>query len=181
MGYLIVAVLLVGAVGLVNLVLILGILRRLREHTTALSRFTLTESDPIVARPGSVVGAFTATTTTAGRIGTADLTPGTLVGFFSPDCPACVGGLPDFLERARGLSAGGAEALAVVIGTEPDVTAIRDQLEPFARVVVEPAEGAVSRAFSVNGYPAYLRIGAGATIDASGFDLKMLDNAPVPA
>lgn len=70
-----------------NLVLTVGVIRRLREHTEQLSRVALSSPDPIL-HVGDRVGDFAVTTTDGEQLSDDRFTGRTLVGFFSPGCPA---------------------------------------------------------------------------------------------
>ena len=92
--------LLLGALGLVNLVLLLGVVRRLNEHTRVLAQ-TLAAADPVpVMLTGNTVGDFAVSTVDGELVDRAGLDSFTLVGFVSTGCPACAESLPAFLDRA---------------------------------------------------------------------------------
>ena len=171
------AVALVGAVCLINLVLTVGLIRRLREHSDALAKLSSSSDEQLIATVGARVGDFDATTTTGEQIGRSDLASEMLVGFFSPDCQPCVRGLPNFIERARGATAGPAGVLAVVTGAGPEAQSMREQLQPVAQVVAGTEDGPVERAFGVRGYPAYALVGSDGRIAASGYRLEALADA----
>lgn len=122
MPFVVAALVLLGLLCLVNLLLTVGILRRMRAQAAA-------GSGPLFAlRPGSAVGEFAATTTDGEPLTTATL-DGT-VAFFSADCPACHDTLPDFLAYAR--EQGRDRVLAVVGGDDADTVRA---LAEVARVV----------------------------------------------
>jgi hypothetical protein len=142
MPYLVAAVVLLGVLCIVNLLFTLGILRRLRTHTTW-------TPDPMFAlSPGSTVGEFSATTTTGEPVSSASLAG--LVGFFSAGCEACHEVLPHFTERATQMPHG--SVLAVVGGDDEETVRA---LTSVARVVVADLDGGpVARAFQNKWTPA---------------------------
>ncbi|MFD0472431.1 hypothetical protein ACFQ0B_32145 [Nonomuraea thailandensis] len=133
MAYLVAAVVLVGLLCMVNLLLTVGLIRRLRRQSPP--------QPPMAAglAPGGSVPRFAATTTSGEPVSDELLGAPALVGFFSPGCRPCVDLLPLFAERARGTSDG---VLAVIAdGPGGDATVYLEQLEQVARVVVEAPQG----------------------------------------
>lgn len=154
MRFLDVLVLAVGALGLVNLLLAFAIVRRLREHAEMLAELPGDSAGRAMRPANDAVQEFSARTVEDELITSADLAPGTLVGFFSPGCPPCEEQLPLFAATARGRGAGRTGVLAVVVGPADRATDLVRELLPVARVVVEEdPDGAVAKAFGVKGYP----------------------------
>ena len=141
----IVAVVALSLLCLGNLLLTLGLARRIREEPPA-----------VLLPPGALVDV--------------PLDPPTLVGFFSPGCGPCQERLPDFVARARKAPAG--RTLAVVVGDDGD--AMVEQLTGVADVIVEARGGALATAFGVKGFPAFALVGDGGRIEASGTDLTSM-------
>lgn len=163
-----------------NLVLTLGVIRRLREHTALLDRL---QAGPGAGMPdqmpaGAEVGEFAATTTDGEPLSHELLAGQTLVGFFSPTCQPCKERLPEFLEVAPDVPGGRQQVLAVAVGGEQECANLVADLAPVARVVVEPpsAEGPVSQAFKTSSYPTF-GVLEGRRVVASGHELASL---PVP-
>ncbi|MEH0930356.1 TlpA family protein disulfide reductase [Micromonospora sp. CPCC 205558] len=155
MPFLITALTLVGLLCALDLILTLGVVKRLREHTALLAKVA---PPPPAIEVGQKIDEFSATTV-AGEAVTADrLDSGTLVAFFSPTCAPCKEKLPKFVSHARALPAGQRTPLAVVIGQAEQADDFLAELTPVARVVVEPDNGPVSRAFGVQAYPTLLRV-----------------------
>ncbi len=174
MPYLVSAVVVVGALGLLNLLLTLGVVRRLRE-LEPLARAggggqARPRGGPIPA-PGYPVGEFRARTTTGELVGREDLLADqTLVAFFSVGCPPCIEAVPRFVPRAAAAGSRN-RVLAVVQGGGADAAGFVEPLERVARVVVEDERGPVSAAFGVTGSPAYCLVDGSGTMQASGFKL----------
>jgi thiol-disulfide isomerase/thioredoxin len=176
MSYLIAAVVVVGVLCLLNLVLTYGVIRRLREHTELLAQRSAGVPDAI-AGAGSTVGTFTATTVDGDELAADDLEPGTLVGFFSPGCGACVEQLPKFVDAAAAHPGGQARVLAVVVGAEEDAAEQVALLSPKARVVVAPFGAEIEKAFAVKGYPGFALVGDARVVAVSGVLTEVADAA----
>jgi len=170
---LLVAVLLLTALTLFNLVVVLGVVRRLRAYENRLG--DMAEPPPVSsATVGEPVPDFTVSTVDGKVVDRASLTGQTLVGFFSPDCPACHERLGDF--RAVALRHPG-DVLAVVVDDGGDATPLVGALSGTSgvAVVVEDPEGPVVRAFGVRGFPAFVLVRDGGVVESVGYQV------PVPA
>ncbi len=143
----IVAIVVLMLLCLVNLLLTLGLARRIREEPPA-----------VMLPPGS-------------RVETA-LEPPTLVGFFSPGCGPCHERLPEFVARARRAPAG--RTVAVVVGDGEQADDMVTTLTAAVSTVVEARDGTLTTAFGVKGFPAFALVGDGGRIEASGTDLALI-------
>ncbi|MCG5219624.1 thioredoxin domain-containing protein [Streptosporangium soli] len=163
MQYLVAAVVLVGLLCMVNMLLTVGVIRRLRKQS-------LPPSMPAEGlSPGARVPQFAATTTSGEPISGELLGTPALVGFFSQGCQPCKDLLPLFVERARDTSDA---VLAVVVAVPGEDTAADiEQLAEVARVVTEAPQGPLQTAFKVNGYPTVITIDSGDTVVSSGHTL----------
>ncbi|WP_086821704.1 TlpA disulfide reductase family protein [Allokutzneria sp. NRRL B-24872] len=178
MTVVIIAVTVLGVLVLVDLVLTLGVVKRLRTHA-ALIEQALSARDPlppIMAPRGATVAPFEARTVDGKTFSLNDLADPTLVGFFSADCPACGENLPAFLDRARAL--GRDRVLAVTHGTTDEVSDLVAKLSAVASVVTEAPDGPLGRAFAVRGVPALCLVEPTGTVVASGSEMAAL---PTPA
>ena len=164
-----------GPLGLANLVLVVGLLRRLRRHDALMQVMIdgVANPEPIMMEAGEEIRTFSAATATGSPVGSADLRGRTLVGFLSPTCPACIDSLPLFLARAQTVPGGREQVLAVVVGHDDEIDELRERLEPVARVVVEQPSGPVADAFGVIGFPAFAVLDEH-TVTASHFALERL-------
>ncbi|MGJ6963784.1 peroxiredoxin family protein [Streptosporangium sp. G11] len=164
MPYLAAAVVLLGVLCLLNLLLTIGILRRMRAQAVL--------ANPLSALgPGSSIGEFGAVTTHGEPVSHDTLTG--VVGFFSADCEACHELLPRFVEHARKL---GRENVLAVFGGD-DEAAVR-ALTPVARVVVADRDGGpVARAFQNTWTPALYLVGDDHRVVATGARMEEL---PLP-
>ncbi|WP_433186624.1 peroxiredoxin family protein [Actinoallomurus sp. CA-150999] len=164
MVYLAAAVVLLGVLCLLNLLLTIGILRRLRADAAQGHNPGL----PFDLGPGSAPGEFTEVTT-AGEPVSHDTLSG-VVGFFSAGCEACHTLLPSFVEHAREL--GRDNVLAVVGGDDQETV---DALTPVARVVTAELDGGpVARAFKNTWTPALYLVGDDHRIVATGARMEEL-------
>jgi thiol-disulfide isomerase/thioredoxin len=155
------ALVVTNVVTLLNLLLLFGVIRRLREQG-ARSPGAVSGRAPLPP-VGALIDDF-ATIDTDGRPLRRDQLPdGVVVGFFSPGCEPCEALLPDFIGYAGSLPNGRERVLAVVAGTPQETHEAVARLAGVARVVVEPAAGGpVAKAFGVTGYPTLFQLdGAG--------------------
>jgi len=175
-----VAVALVAVLCLVDLVLTLGVVRRLRDHSdrlTTLSNFGGDEQT--IREAGGVVDPFTATSVTGSEVSLGDLAEPTLVGFFSPDCPACEEKLPMFLSYAKGFPGGKERTLAIVAGEAGGVKYRAALSEVAGAVVVEKELGPVQKAFGTRGFPAFAVVVDGVIAQATHDVSDLPEHQPV--
>jgi thiol-disulfide isomerase/thioredoxin len=160
----------VGAVALLNLLLTMGVIRRLREHTTQLERVSVHAEDAILPA-GARVGDFSVTTVEGESISADGFAGPTLVGFFSPGCPACEVLLPSFVTYAASMPGGRQRVLAVVAGNSDGAAEHVEVLRECARVVRADHDDEVVQAFSVKAFPGVCMVEADRTVVAAGADL----------
>ncbi|MEU1054273.1 hypothetical protein [Streptomyces sp. NPDC005876] len=167
MPFLIAALTLVGSLCLLDLILTVGVIKRLREHTELLANVGGAGNGRASITVGEEVGDFAVSTVDGERLARDLLAGETLVAFFSPTCQPCKEKLPKFLEYARTLPGGRDRVLATVVGDAEASAALVAELTPVARVVVEEYDGALSAAFQAKAYPTVLKVardGAGRLI-----------------
>ncbi|MGG7575667.1 TlpA family protein disulfide reductase [Streptomyces sirii] len=161
MSLLIAAVLLVGTLCTLDLVLTLGVIKRLREHSEQLSGVSSPGSrfDTLDMAVGEEVGEFATSTVDGERLTRAMLAADTLVAFFAPGCLPCREKMPAFVDHARALPGGRAQTVAVVVGDPAESAAFVAELSPVARVVVEEGpDEPLSAAFRARSFPTLLRV-----------------------
>lgn len=181
MPYIVTFLILNTALCLFNLVLCVGIVRRLRQGETGAA--VDQELTPQVMRaPGERILPFHAMTTAGRELSEDAFTEGsTLVGAFAQGCPECEERLPMFVEYAASYSSDPRRVIAVLVG-DPD--ALRDKiamLEPIAQVVLEGKDGPLGLALGVRGYPAFGILDAQAVVQTSSIRLEYLTNIPIGA
>ncbi len=167
----------VGVLCLLDLVLTLGVVRRLREHTTIISSAGWGgEEAPIGLTAGEMPSEFAAVTADGAEIkGPAELS---VIAFFSTSCSLCPKRVPAFVNYVRSRSVRPQEVLAIVTGDNGKSAAYYPDLAAVGQVATEPDNGPVYEAFGVTGFPAFFVLGADGAVVASGYDPARL---PVPA
>lgn len=178
MPFLTAAVVLVGALCVIDLLLSFGIIRRLREQNETLRtmREQRAADEPEIALPaGAKIGAFAATAVSGVQLSDADIDGRLLIGFFSPGCEPCKERMPQFIEYATRFDGRVLAVAADGIGETADIVA---RLGEVAEVMVEEDGGPVHQAFGARGYPALLLVDDDRTVRASGWEMSAL---PVPA
>ncbi|AWS43113.1 hypothetical protein [Streptosporangium sp. 'caverna'] len=170
MTFLIVAVVLVGALCMFNLLLTFAVLRRLREHTTELERLAGQEQfapyDPSVLVGRALPGA-----------GADDADRPRLVAFFDVDCSTCHERAPQFVAAARDHAGA---ALAVITGDGRKVDDLAGLVGGVSKVVTAEGADSMVRALGIEAFPTFLRVGPDGTVVDAQTELEMLaGTAPV--
>ncbi|WP_067138358.1 TlpA family protein disulfide reductase [Microtetraspora malaysiensis] len=154
MPYLIASHILIGGLCLIELLLIIGMIRRLRQHTEQLRQV----SNPVLGIGlGETPAEFQAETVSGERLNRESVRDA-VVGFLSPTCEPCMSALPDFVSYAA--EAGNAVAVVIAVEDE-DCGDIVAELEPVAKVVVAQREASMPLAFKVKGTPTFVAMKAG--------------------
>jgi hypothetical protein len=171
-AFLIALAVLGATVAVLNLLLTVGVIRRLRQHTEQLANVqAMGPPGDIMIGAGEQVDQFAATTTDGEPVSRELLSGQTLVGVLSPDCGACKERLPEFISLAEAFPGGRGQVLAVLAGEREHVQAYRERLEPVARVVIEPSSGGpVSTALQIQGFPSFAVLDSTGTVLGSGSD-----------
>jgi thiol-disulfide isomerase/thioredoxin len=158
------AVAVVGAIGLFNLVLLYGVIRRLREHGELLAGGAGGAGDPPLGLAVDATVPDFAVTDGDGRgFDRAELAGPDgerLVAFLTPNCPTCAQQLPDLVDLA-GATADRGRVVAAVLGGEAETAEQVASLSPVARVVSGRDSEALAEAFAVRGYPAFFVVREG--------------------
>jgi hypothetical protein len=178
MAFLAAAVAVLAMITLVNVLLTVGVIRRLREHASRLELIDGPAGLVLRSGPGTAVGEFATVTTEGEPVSLAGLGSDTVVAVLSSECAPCHELLPKFVDYAATLPGGRDRVLAVALGTEADTRELVVALGPVARVVVEDEHGAIVNAFGVRAYPSVFVIDGTGTIIASGGDIDTLRSAP---
>jgi thiol-disulfide isomerase/thioredoxin len=161
MSYVIAALVLVGLLCAFQLLLTVGVIKRLREHTELLAAVDSSPRPPAI-KVGEEVGPFATTTVNGEPVSRDWLSGDTLVGFFTPNCGPCAKRLPEFVEYARVLPGGRARVLATVVTDDPaEAAAYVADLSPVAHVIVEDSDGPLTRAFRVSAFPTVAMVAPG--------------------
>jgi thiol-disulfide isomerase/thioredoxin len=163
------AVILVGALCLLDLALSVGIVRRLRDQTADIAALRSSGPSPAdsLMPPGSTIGPFAATTTTDEPVA---IDGPTVVGLFLTGCGPCQALLPSFIEYARRSSL---PVLAVVTGDPDAAEPIVESLLPVADVVLDGQSGPLATAFQATSFPQVYVVDGGRVV-VSGRDVSAL-------
>ncbi|MFF5204639.1 thioredoxin family protein [Streptosporangium sp. NPDC000396] len=166
MPYLAAATALLGVLCVFNLVLLLGVIRRVRQQSVP--------SRPI---PGPGVGdkidQFSALTTKDEKVTENTIQDGTVVAFFAPGCGPCKEIMPRFIEYARDP---GVSTLTVMLAADKHSIDNLPQLESVTDVVVESVLGPTATAFKVKSTPTFVTV-AGGKVERLGLP-EINENVP---
>lgn len=172
------AVVVVGVLCLLDLLLTFGVIRRLREHTELLSVRPGADLPVIGVNVGEAPAAFTGLGTDGAALsGPAGLR---MVAFFSSFCSICPKRVPVFLDYLRANQVRRDDVLAVVVGPADEPVPYLDRLAEAALVCTEPEDGALARAFKVEGFPAFCLLDTDGAVLATSYDPAVLPE-PVTA
>ncbi|MFI6734785.1 TlpA family protein disulfide reductase [Nonomuraea sp. NPDC050451] len=163
MPYLVAAVVVVGLLCLVDLVLTLAVIRRLRVHTLRLAELAPTGGAPMV-QPGTTLGDFSATALGGESVSRAFFSGPSVVAVFSTECASCHERLPEFTSYLADNRP--ERVLAVVTGDPDEARRFTGELTS-ATVVVEPMGGPVSRALQVSRFPSFYLVDGDAVVVAA--------------
>jgi hypothetical protein len=174
MIYVVAALVLVGAVAVLNLLLTVGVIRRLREHTEALKQLPGAGASRFLGS-GTPLPPLDGVVTVEGA--PVEASP-VLVAFFSTTCDPCREKLPDLRDHLREVAAPAGDVLVVVEGAKAEAGDFLDALRGLAQIVVEPELGPVAKSFAVDGFPTFYAVDPAGRIVVGSHDVPDL---PVPA
>ena len=153
MPFLIAAVVLVGAIATLNLLLTVGVIRRLREHTTQLANVG-SGGMPPGPGVGDEINEFATTAIDETPVSDKDLSNFALVSVMSPGCGPCEEKLPKLVALLEEGHLQKKSVLAVIAGNEEDAVPMITALRDLAVVVREDSgTGAVQDATGIRSYP----------------------------
>lgn len=168
MSVLAAAVIVVGALCLVDLMLTFGVIRRLRSHTEMLSAPQIPATLMTGLHESDKVGKFSGTSADGEQLsGPAGLR---MAAFFSSSCSTCPAHVPTFIDYVRQNNVGRDAILAVVVGSAERPPAYQDRLAQVATVVPEPDAAVISQAFKVTAYPTFYLLDGDGIVTAAGHD-----------
>lgn len=178
--YLIAAVVLVGVLCLLDLLLTVAVIRRLREHAGRLDRLgTGAMPEPGIA-PGTVAPAFETTATDGRSVTQNDLGAGVLA-FVSVSCEACEEQMPRFERYVAEAGLPSSKVLVVVVDRQEPPAEYVAGLETYATVVVENHEGTVGAPWRALAFPMFYSVDEHLTVRTTSFDVAGLPAPPVPS
>ncbi|MFE6765660.1 TlpA family protein disulfide reductase [Streptomyces sp. NPDC057689] len=152
MVFVVVGLVLVGALGLLNLALSIAIVRRLRRQEE--QRRAIAPDASSGPEVGTAVPAFTAPTLGGKVFASASLAGGTAaLSFITTSCGACdefVSEMPEFAAKT-GLD--DSRIVVVIAGEQGKARQMADHLDGLATVVYEAAPGDISSLYSITATP----------------------------
>jgi hypothetical protein len=175
--YLVVGVAILCVLCLFDLLLTLGVVKRLRDHENRLAKPTGYEAMGNLASSlvqGSRPGAFDVRTTEGDLLTLDGMIDGAVVAFMSPHCKPCVSKLPAFIEHTSALPDGKLRVTVVLTGEEAEATPMAAQLEQVARVVIEPFDGPMTTAFAVTALPVIFVLTGEGRVAATSYEIDQL-------
>jgi hypothetical protein len=145
------------AISLFNLLLILGIVRRMRQMGLRIpAEYLEIESGP---QPGMPLPDFTARTTGGSQTDSSSFSAGRgLVAFLSVGCAACSEQLPQLRTYIAKERIDAARSLVVVNGDPSGESSYAAAASAFAQVVVEEANGPLTKVFDIKAFPTVLAL-----------------------
>jgi thiol-disulfide isomerase/thioredoxin len=156
----------VGALTIVNFLLSMALIRRVRVLQEMVAQTP--PRDPSLPKTGEAIGSFQATTLEGEPLSDETLKPGvSLVGFFTAHCKPCMALRAQLLESPPALP-----FVAFVEGraNDPEVGEMAEALKRIARVVYTEHNDALHQAFKPASYPTLIRVENG-VVAASGHAL----------
>lgn len=159
MPYLTAAVIVIGLVSVINLLLTMAVVRRLRQHE---ERLADRPNRPPYSQLGTVLPEFAAESANGSPVDRGFFTGLTLVGVFSTHCRACREQLPAFAAKAQERFKG--HVLAIVAGAPKESADFAAALGSAATLITEPVGGPLSRAFQVKSVPTFFIVNEHAVI-----------------
>ncbi|MFF5205874.1 TlpA family protein disulfide reductase [Streptosporangium sp. NPDC000396] len=168
MSLLVAAVVLIGGISIVNLLLTLAVIRRLRDPAaTGAGRAAPPDLPELPA--GSPVPAFQGQTV-SGQTVSAQTTAGSaaVFAFFDTGCSSCKPAVPKLVNFAKKHALPAGQVIAVVGDNDGNAAEYIDALGDTATVIVEETMGNMARAFSLDSFPAFVIADADGVIVRSG-------------
>lgn len=161
MPFLITAVALVGLLCLLDLLLTMAVIRRLREHTNQLAALRAAGPPPGLLPVGSPLPALTVHSIDGEQISSEE-TPPQLLAFLSTTCDVCTTQLPDLVQFLQAGRIARSAAIVVIIGPDSaEGQHLVNELGPVVTVIREPMDGPIGKAFSVNVFPTFYLVSDG--------------------
>ena len=158
----------IGILTLVNLVLGIGIIRRLRAHENILRTGGTPPLQATTVPAGEAPSEFEATAVDGTPVTRDDLTGPALIGFFQPDCAPCAAQTEHFRQRAARMRGSDHHIWTVIAGpNEQKVRSYAEHFDGLGTVVAERPGGPIVQAFGVSGYPTFVLVDANGHLTAA--------------
>src|SRR5215472_11461569 len=180
MNFVVAFVALVGAVALLNLLLTVAVIRRLRDHESRLAAQTGSAAGPNLLPVGRPVPKFDAVDVDGTAVSRESLAAGpALVAFLRTGCQPCERLLPELIAYAAATSAGRGRVFAVVTGR--DAASLVQRLGEVATILSGAEADRVAEAFTVTGFPTLYALQDGAVWAAGSSIGQVSAGVPAPA
>ncbi|MEU8251406.1 hypothetical protein [Nonomuraea sp. NPDC048916] len=167
MPFLVAGMVVLGLLCLVNLVLMLAVIRRLREHTEQLAAIRAGSPAQALLAPGTSLPAFEAESVDGEPIDSRVTSP-EIVALLSTECSVCLDQLPDLVGFITDRRVGRPAAVAVIMGDDSaQAERLIEELRPIASVVRQPWGGPIEKAFEARAFPAFYLASEGVVRAAS--------------
>lgn len=168
MSFLVAAVVLIGVITILNLLLTMAVIRKLR-NTASTGAERVAPPDLPELPAGSRVPVFHGEAI-SGETVSAQTTAGSaaVFAFFDTGCSACKPTVPKLIEYAKKNALPAGQVIAVVGDDGGDASEYVSELGGTATVIVEETMGNMARAFSIHGFPAFVIADADGVVVRSG-------------
>jgi hypothetical protein len=164
----------VGAISVLNLLLTLLVIRRLRRQGPTGMGGPMPVSGPPA---GAQAPAFTGLAATGDEVSSQSLTgESSTLAFLSTDCHACASSVSHLRAYAVAAGLGPDRVIAVISGDREEGRQIIESLDGIATVVLEPQLGPITEAFSVRNFPTFVMLD-----DQNRVERTQLGSGPIPA
>ncbi|GGO77871.1 TlpA family protein disulfide reductase [Nonomuraea cavernae] len=179
MPFLVAGMVVFGLLCLVNLVLTLAVIRRLREHTEQLVALKAGDPAEVLLATGTSLPVFEAESVDGETIDSRVTSP-EVVALLSTECSVCLDQLPDLVGLITDRRVDRPAAVAVIMGDDSaQAEQLVEKLRPVASVVRQPWGGPIEKAFQARAFPAFYLASEG-VVRAASISVMELDR-PVPA
>lgn len=164
MPFLIAAVVLVGAIAVLNLLLTMAVIRRLRRNESNMAP-PMMDSGPKV---GSALPEFNATSVAGDEVDHKALAGSAgVVAFFSTTCSACKPAVPQLISHVESSDFKPNQVLVVITGEGDEREEFTEMLSGKATIVTEGSMGELTTGFSINAFPSFVHFDAEGTVTRS--------------
>ncbi|MEU4834743.1 hypothetical protein [Streptosporangium sp. NPDC023615] len=179
MPFLIAAVVFVGLLCLVDLVLTMAVIRRLRDHTQQLAALRSGDPAQSLLREGTPLPAFTAESVDGETIDS-QAAPPEVLALLSTECVVCLDEMPNLVRFLGDRGVGRSAAIVAIVGDDtPKAGELVEGLRPVARVIRQPWDGPIEKAFQAKLFPNFYLV-SGGVVRVASISVANLDR-PVPA
>ncbi len=170
MPYLAAAVVVVGVLCVLNLLLTVAVIRKLRAPSAARASTAAADALP---QPGTIIGGLDATDVTGRLVDDTWLRGTKLVIVMSATCSACVTQLAG-AEAYAGAFPGGRDAVLIAVTGQGGHSAeIISALSGLGRLITGPSAASVAATFNVSGFPGFVLL-ADARVRSAGHSVSAL-------